>query len=46
LAEAISRRVAERQAELVAHTRAVPEEETRQQSASILRRIKGFFSLN
>jgi small-conductance mechanosensitive channel/CRP-like cAMP-binding protein len=46
LAEAISRRVAERQAELVAHTRAVPEEETQQQSANILRRIKRFFSLN
>lgn len=46
LAEAISRRVAERQAELIAHTRAVPDEETRQQSANILRRIKRFFSLN
>ena len=46
LAEAISRRVAERQAELIAHARAVPEEETRQQSANILRRIKRFFSLN
>ena len=45
LAEAISRRVAERQAQLVAHTRAVPEEETQQQSANILRRIKRFFSL-
>jgi small-conductance mechanosensitive channel/CRP-like cAMP-binding protein len=46
LAEAISRRVAERQAGLIAHTRAVPEEETQQQSANILRRIKRFFSLN
>lgn len=46
LAEAISRRVAERQAGLVAHTRAVPEEEKQQQSANILRRIKRFFSLN
>ncbi|HJQ25927.1 MAG TPA: mechanosensitive ion channel family protein [Blastocatellia bacterium] len=45
LAEAISRRVAERQAQLVAHTRAVPEEEKQQQSANILRRIKRFFSL-
>ncbi|HKP12118.1 MAG TPA: mechanosensitive ion channel family protein [Blastocatellia bacterium] len=46
LAEAISRRVAERQAELVAHARVVPEEEKREQSANILRRIKRFFSLN
>ena len=46
LAEAISRRVAERQAELIAHTRAVPEAETREQSANILRRIKRFFSLS
>ncbi|HEY9232843.1 MAG TPA: mechanosensitive ion channel family protein, partial [Blastocatellia bacterium] len=46
LAEAISRRVAERQAQLVAHTRAVPEEEKQQQSANILRRIKRFFGLN
>lgn len=46
LAEAISRRVAERQAELIAHTRAVPEEEKQQQSANILRRVKRFFSLN
>ncbi|MEN3330660.1 MAG: hypothetical protein V7641_25 [Blastocatellia bacterium] len=46
LAEAISRRVAERQAGLIAHARAVPEEETQQQSANILRRIKRFFSLN
>jgi small-conductance mechanosensitive channel/CRP-like cAMP-binding protein len=46
LAEAISRRVAERQAQLVAHTRAVPEEEKQQQSANILRRIKRFFSLS
>lgn len=46
LAEAISRRVAERQAELIAHTRTVPEEEKQQQSANILRRIQRFFSLN
>ena len=46
LAEAISRRVAERQAELTAHTRSVPEEEKREQSANILRRIKRFFSLS
>jgi small-conductance mechanosensitive channel/CRP-like cAMP-binding protein len=46
LAEAISRRVAERQADLIAHARAVPEEEKQQQSANILRRIKRFFSLN
>jgi small-conductance mechanosensitive channel/CRP-like cAMP-binding protein len=46
LAEAISRRVAERQAGLIAHTRAVPEAETQEQSANILRRIKRFFSLN
>jgi len=46
LAEAISRRVAERQAGLLAHTRAVPEDEKQQQSANILRRIKRFFSLN
>jgi small-conductance mechanosensitive channel/CRP-like cAMP-binding protein len=46
LAEAISRRVAERQAGLIAHARAVPEDEKQQQSANILRRIKRFFSLN
>ena len=46
LAEAFSRRVAERQAELVAHTRNVPDEEKQQQSANILRRIRRFFSLN
>jgi len=46
LAEAISRRVAERQAGLVAHTRAVPEAEKQEQSANILRRIKRFFSLS
>jgi small-conductance mechanosensitive channel len=46
LAEAISRRVAERQAELTAHTRAVPEAEKQEQSANILRRIKRFFSLS
>ena len=45
LAEAISQRVAERQAELIAHTRNVPEEEKQQQSANILRRVKRFFSL-
>ncbi|MFL6215008.1 MAG: cyclic nucleotide-binding domain-containing protein [Blastocatellia bacterium] len=46
LAEAISRRVAERHAELIAHTRAVPEAEKQEQSANILRRIKRFFSLS
>jgi CRP-like cAMP-binding protein len=46
LAEAISQRVAERQAELVSHMRTVPEEEKRQQSANILFRIKRFFSLD
>jgi small-conductance mechanosensitive channel/CRP-like cAMP-binding protein len=46
LAEALSSRVAERQAELIAHTRAVPEDEKRQQSANILRRNKRFFSLS
>ena len=46
LAEALSQKLAKRQAELVAHTRAVPEEEKKLQSENILRRIKRFFSLS
>ena len=46
LAEALSRKLAERQAELAARSRAMPEEEKRIHSQTILHRIKRFFSLN
>jgi CRP-like cAMP-binding protein len=46
LAEALSQKLAKRQAELVAHTRAVPDEEKKAQTENILRRIKRFFSLS
>lgn len=46
LAEALSQKLARRQAELVAHTRAVPEEEKKMQTETILRRIQRFFSLS
>lgn len=45
LAEQLSRKVADRQAELTALTRVVPEEEKRIQSQTILHRIKWFFRI-
>ncbi len=45
LAEQLSRKVADRQAELSALTRVVPEEEKRMQSQTILHRIKWFFRI-
>lgn len=46
LAEALSRKLAKRQAELATHTHAMPEEEKSIHSETLLRRIKRFFSLN
>jgi small-conductance mechanosensitive channel/CRP-like cAMP-binding protein len=45
LAEQLSRKVADRQAELTALTRVMPDEEKRMQSQTILHRIKWFFRI-
>lgn len=45
LAEELSRKIADRQAELVQLTRTVAEDEKRIQTQTILRRIKGFFRM-
>ncbi|HET8677688.1 MAG TPA: cyclic nucleotide-binding domain-containing protein, partial [Blastocatellia bacterium] len=45
LAEDLSRKIADRQAELAQLTRAVAEDEKRIQTQTILRRIKGFFRM-
>lgn len=45
LAEALSRRLAERQLGLDEYSRAMPEEERRAQTKTLLRRIQRFFSL-
>ncbi|HEX5734395.1 MAG TPA: mechanosensitive ion channel family protein [Blastocatellia bacterium] len=45
LAEELSRKIADRQAELAQLTRAVAEDEKRMQTQTILRRIKGFFRM-
>ena len=45
LAEELSRKIADRQAELAQLTRAVAEDEKRIQTQTILRRIKGFFRM-
>jgi small-conductance mechanosensitive channel/CRP-like cAMP-binding protein len=46
LAEALSHKLAERQAELVERSRAMPEEEKRIHSKTLLHRVKRFFNLD
>lgn len=45
LAEALSHKLVERQAELVERARLMPEEEKRRHSQTLLHRVKGFFNL-